>query len=74
MALNNFKSLSAKNKALVSLGVLIDGAEAETYLMTKDRGVLLASQELAKLPPETRMPLVGGMLRRALEALRKGLE
>lgn len=73
MALSNFKSLTAKNKALVSLGVLIDGAEAETYLMTKDPSVISASQELSKLPPETRMPLVGGMLRRALESLRKGV-
>jgi hypothetical protein len=74
MALATYKSLSLYDRALVALAVLVDGAEAETYLAcgaTGEGALNQAANELASLPPETRMPLVGSLLRSCLESLRR---
>jgi len=64
------KNLTPRQRALVSLAVLLDGIEGATYLENDSvSGPLLkrAAQELVKQPPELRLPLVGTLLRMALE-------
>lgn len=64
------RNLSNKEKALVAVAVLLDGAEAAAYLRYDSvRGEVLAreAQKLAEYPLEMRMPFVGTILRTALE-------
>ncbi len=74
MILPRFSSLSAQNRALVALAVLIDGHEAVNYL--RSDSLLLdalskAANELSELEPELRMPLAGTILREALQELER---
>jgi len=72
MKLEKFRSLSAHQRAMVAIAVLLDGHEAELYLDNDS----LAGEELAKAAkdfvvasPEFRNILAGDALRRALEEL-----
>ncbi len=64
-----FRVLSARQRALVAVAVLLDGREASTYLENdavngetlKEMAIFLAEKQ-----PEMRMPFVGTMLRIAL--------
>ena len=67
-----FRALSAQNRAVVAVAVLLDGFESVDYLaLDRNSGVSLseAAAGLAALEPELRMPFVGTLLRRALEEL-----
>lgn len=71
-AMQHFSSLGARYRALLALAVLLDGKEAGGFLETdSELGIVLreAARELAEQPPEVRMPLVGTLLRSALEEL-----
>jgi hypothetical protein len=66
------RSLSIKEQALVALAVLIDGHDAVEFLGSdKERATALsrAAKDLADVPPETRLPLAGTLLREALAEL-----
>lgn len=72
MSTVRFKGLSAENRALVAMAVLLDGREAITYL-GKDallgNALQRAAEELSALEPELRMPLAGTFLREAIAEL-----
>lgn len=73
--LQRFESLSARERAVVAVAVLLDGHDAIDMLSSdKDRkGALSRSaKELAELSPELRLPLLGTLLREALAELREG--
>ena len=64
--LSKFRSLSESEQAMVAVAVLLDGHDAVEYLASdKERGTALirAARDLADLPPELRMPLLGTLLR-----------
>ena len=70
-----FRKLSLRHQALVAVAVLLDGREAVVYLESdaiNGAGLSRASDELAMMPPELRMPYVGTMLRAALAGLSDG--
>lgn len=72
MDLQQFHSLSARQRALTTIAVLLDGFEAPLYLKNDaEHGELLGkiAEQLGSLSPELRMPLVGTLLRSALEEL-----
>lgn len=67
-----FRGLSIPHRAMVAVGVLLDGFDAAEYLQSdKDHHQALsrAARDLAELPPDLRMPLVGSLLRRTLDEL-----
>ena len=67
-----FRSLSAAERALVAVAVLIDGNDAATYLEFDDaigQKLKAAASELSRVELDTRLPFVGTMLRIALEEL-----
>jgi hypothetical protein len=69
-----FRSLATRERATVAIGVLIDGRDAVDYLAYDDqRGIALvrAAEDLVELTPELRIPLIGTLLRSALESLAK---
>jgi hypothetical protein len=73
MDAQRFRSLPARQRALVAVSVLLDGMEASVYLENdslNSAGLTKAAQELATQEPELRMPFVGSMLRRALEEMK----
>ena len=75
MDMQRFRALSAHDRALVAIAVLLDGREATAYLEADAaHGILLkrAALDLAGLDPELRMPLTGTLLRSALQELRAG--
>lgn len=66
------KTLTSRQRALVLLAVLLDGVDGATYLENDSvSGPMLkrAAQDLIKQPTELRVPLVGTLLRIALEEL-----
>jgi len=70
MSLARFRELTARDRALVAIAVLIDGNEAATYLeCDAKRGTDLkaAAQELCGLDMDARLAFVGTALRLALE-------
>lgn len=73
MDAQRFRVLSARQRALVAMAVLLDGREAAVYL-EKDAvdgsGLQKAAVDLASQTPELRMPFVGSLLRDALNELR----
>lgn len=72
MDAQRFRSLSARQRAIVAVGVLLDGREAENYLegdSTYGSALSKAAHDLADQAPEVRMPLVGTLLRSALKEL-----
>lgn len=63
------KSFSSHERALVAIGVLLDGHEAAAVLAQDcNYGAELQqlADELAGLPPEFRMPYLGSVLRMTL--------
>ncbi|MCC6954507.1 MAG: hypothetical protein IT290_10345 [Deltaproteobacteria bacterium] len=67
-----FRALGMKERALVAVGVLLDGHDAADFLVSdKERHLALtrAARDLAELPPDLRMPLLGSLLRRTLDEL-----
>ena len=72
--MQKFESLTARERAVVAVAVLLDGHDAVDMLASdKERkGVLCrAAKDLAELSPELRLPLLGTMLREALGELRE---
>ncbi len=68
-----YRALNQREKAVVAVGVLLDGHDASDYLSSdKERHTALsrAAKDLAELPPDLRMPLVGSLLRKVLEELK----
>ena len=67
-----FRALSASERALVAIAVLIDGADAATYLEFDEAigsKLKAAALELSRLELDARLPFVGTVLRIALEEL-----
>jgi len=70
--LSKFRALTNREQAVVALGVLLDGHDSVEMLVSdRDRGGALsrAAQDLVELAPDLRMPLLGTLLRRALDGL-----
>ncbi len=73
MDMQRFRAISAHDRALVAIAVLLDGREAVAYLESDVvHGVSLkkAALDLASLDPDLRMPLAGTLLRSALQELK----
>jgi hypothetical protein len=65
-----FAKLGPRDRAIVSLAVLLDGSEATEYVqIDKTRGTELraAAEELLSMELDVRLPYAGTMLRLALE-------
>lgn len=74
MDAKHFRTLSARQRALVAIAVLLDGREAAVYLKNdtvNGAGLHRAALDLAGQAPDLRMPYVGTMLRIALEELER---
>ena len=72
MDAQRFRSLPARQRALVAVAVLLDGREAGMYLendSVNSAGLKRAAADLAAIDPELRMPFVGTALRAALHDL-----
>ena len=72
MSSETFRKLDCLDRALVCIGVLLDGSDAALYLdFDSQSGAALkgAADDLAKLPFDARMPYVGTLLRLALEEI-----
>ena len=70
--ISRFRALGTREKALVAVAVLLDGHDAADFLKNdKERATALsrAAKDLAELPPELRLPLVGTLLRAAVKDL-----
>ncbi len=68
-----FRSLTVRERAVVCLGVLLDGHDAVDFLGSdKERGTALSrvAKDLASVAPELRMPLLGTLMREAVGILR----
>jgi hypothetical protein len=73
MDAQRFRSLSARQRALVAVALLLDGREAEAYLeidAVNGEGLKRAAADLASQDPEMRMPYVGSALRAALKEIK----
>ena len=73
MDAQRYRSLSAVQRALVAVAVLLDGREAGMYLendAVNGQGLKRAALDLAAVAPELRMPLVGTLLRDALKEMK----
>ncbi len=67
-----FRNLSAHQRAVVAVAVLLDGREAESYLEGDDRHgkeLAEAAAELASHPPYLLMPYIASLLRSALRRM-----
>lgn len=74
MSMEAFQKLSPRQRALVTVSVLLDGREAPSYLLSDAvNGIALSegAEKLSQHSPELRMPLVGTLLRMALEEMRR---
>jgi hypothetical protein len=72
MNAQRYRALSAYQRAVVAVAVLLDGHEAGVYLENDSlagAGLAKSAEELASQPPELRMPFVGSVLRAALAEL-----
>ncbi len=70
--ISRFRSLGGRERAIVAVAVLLDGHDAADYLSSdKERRTPLsrAAKDLADLPPDLRLPLVGTLLREAVKGL-----
>lgn len=69
MDISRFRVMSAKNRALVALGLLMDGSNA-AYVLSHDLSLgehyQKVCEELNSLEAELRLPLLGTLLRQAL--------
>ena len=74
MSSKALKNLQPRDKALVAISVLLDGREAENYLRHDQMfgpSLSEAAKELAKQPPDLRMPVAGTLLRQAIEEMKR---
>lgn len=72
MDLTKFRNLSPHNQALIAISILLDGREGGNFLeiIQPDGDILKKiANQVAVLDPEIRMPLIGSMLRAAIERL-----
>ena len=70
--ISRFRSLGSRERALVAIGVLLDGRDALEYLsFDRERRMALvrAAEDLIELGVELRIPLAGTLLRKALDEL-----
>ncbi|MEY4669391.1 MAG: hypothetical protein RL518_2090 [Pseudomonadota bacterium] len=70
MSLATWRSLSPRDRALVAVAVLIDGADSKMYLecdAEKSELFKRAADELSSLEVDARVAFVGTVLRLALE-------
>jgi len=70
MSLSTWRSLSARDRALVAVAVLVDGNDSQRYLgYDGEKGEQLkrAAEELCSLEVDARVAFVGTALRLALE-------
>lgn len=70
--ISRFRSLGSRERALVAIGVLLDGRDALEYLSyDRERRMALvrAAEDLVELGVELRIPLAGTLLRKALDEL-----
>lgn len=70
--LSKFRALSARDRVLVGIAVLLDGHDAIEMLKSdKEKKNLLcrAAKELVDLPIDLRLPLCGTLMRTAMEEL-----
>jgi hypothetical protein len=70
MSLSHWRTLSPKERALVAVAVLIDGADSTVYLESdseKAEQLKMAAEELCQLEVDARVAFVGTVLRLALE-------
>ncbi|MCI5066149.1 hypothetical protein MRY87_10530 [bacterium] len=70
MSLKKFRTLAAHQRALVSIGVLLDGHESVLHLendAVRGEELAEAAESFAELDPELRNVLAGHHLRQALE-------
>lgn len=68
----DFRTISARERALSAIAVLLDGREAQNYLAydaVSGEALSRAAAFLSEHPPELRMPFAGTMLRMALEEM-----
>lgn len=68
--LQKFRSLEKGEKLLVAVAVLLDGHDAPDYLVADEAcGLRLsrAAKDIAELPPDIRMPLLGTLIRELVE-------
>ena len=75
MDARKFRVLSAQQRALVAMAVLLDGREAAVYLKNdavNGAGLHRAALDLASQSPDLRVPFVGTMLRIALAEMERG--
>lgn len=73
--LRRFRGLSAREQAVVAIGVLLDGHDAIEYLssdISRQSSLVKAARDLAELPVDLRMPLLGTLLRQSLSAVKNG--
>lgn len=74
MPSNVFRNLQPRDRALVTIAVLLDGREAENYLRYDQlygASFAEAAKQLAKHLPELRMPVAGTFLRQAIEEMKR---
>ncbi len=72
MNLEKLRALSAHQRAMVAISVLLDGHEAALYLESDalvGESLSAAAKDIVSLSPEFRNILVGNVLRRSLEEL-----
>jgi len=72
MDAKRFRTLAAKQRALVAMAVLLDGREAAVYLkndVVNGDTLQKTALDLASQPPELRMIFLGTALRSALAEL-----
>lgn len=72
MDTQRFRALTAHDRALVAVAVLLDGREAPIYLerdAVNGPALSRAAADLASQDPDLRMALVGSLLRIAIEDL-----
>lgn len=75
--ISRFRALGTRERAIVAVAVLLDGHDAADFLANdKERHTAMAraAKDLAELPPELRIPLVGTLLRQAVAQLDVGNE
>lgn len=69
-----YRALGDKEQALVAIGVLLDGHDAVEYLSSdrhRKTALSRAARDVADLPAELRMPLIGTLLRAAVARLKE---
>ncbi|MGA1190675.1 MAG: hypothetical protein ACO3XO_00190 [Bdellovibrionota bacterium] len=72
MNVKSLRALSAHQRAMVAISVLLDGHEASLYLENDalvGEALAVAVKDLVSLSPEFRNILAGNTLRRSLEEL-----